>query len=89
MQLPDMMRTRWFLIAAALALVAGLAALLFGAVADPFAVPFQDYAAMPAAQQAAYERQAALMGVVRWLGLALIVASATLVAAAVAFRRRR
>ncbi|NTU84755.1 MAG: hypothetical protein HGA45_36225 [Chloroflexales bacterium] len=84
-----MMRTRWFLIAAALALVAGLAVLLLGAVADPFAVPFQDYAAMPADQQAAYERQAALMSVVRWFGLALIVVSAALVAAAVAFRRRR
>lgn len=85
----DIMRTRRFLIGAALAFVAGLAALLFGAVSDPFAIPFQDYAAMPAAQQAAYERQAALMSVIRWLGLALMVAAAAFVVTAMALRRRR
>ncbi len=59
-------RTRTYLrIGAFIALAIGLMLMLYGTLADPFLIPFQDFAAMPAAQQADYSARAATMHSVR------------------------
>ncbi|NJO85001.1 MAG: hypothetical protein HC828_21115 [Blastochloris sp.] len=50
----------------------GLMLLLYGMLADPFSIPFQDFDLMLAAQQAEYSTQAARAEVLRRVGIVLV-----------------
>lgn len=63
----------------------GAALCLYGAVSDPFSIPFQDFDELPAEVKEQYFEEARLASYLRYGGGALMVVS--LVALVLSFRR--
>jgi hypothetical protein len=58
-----------------LTLLLGLAIAIYGAIGDPFSIPFQDYEQLPKDVQLAYENESKNMKVFQYVGFSLLFIS--------------